>query len=101
LKEADCCIRRVWRLVRIKPEVIQRAEANRVGVRILCKSFRAPSYRTGRLNTPRRAAISSISLGAIIRPTGFLTRGVKPDVRDVYSWARRYAKRLDRAIEVL
>jgi len=88
-------------LIGIKPKVIQRGKANGVGVLILCKSFRAPRYRTGRLNTPRRAAISSISLGAIICPTGFLTRGVKPNVRDVYSGSDRHAERLDRAIKVL
>jgi hypothetical protein len=69
---------------------------------ILRKRFRVPSDRACVLsNIPRRAAVSSISLGAIIRPTGFLTRGVKADVRDVYSGSERHAEGLDRAVEVL
>jgi hypothetical protein len=69
---------------------------------ILRKSFRVPGDGACVLsNIPRRAAESRISLGAVICPTGFLTRGVKPDVRDVYSGSDRYAERLDRAIEVL
>ena len=39
------------RLIGIKPEVIQRAKANRVGVLILRKRFRVPRYRTGRPDT--------------------------------------------------
>ena len=86
LKKPDRCIGRAFRLVRIKPEVIQRAKANRVRVLILRKRFRVPGDRACVLsNIPRRAAKSSISLGAIIRPTGFLTRCMKSDVRDVYS----------------
>jgi hypothetical protein len=69
---------------------------------ILRKGFRVPGDRACVLsNIPRRAAESSISLSAVICPTGFLTRGVKPDVRDVYSESDRYAERLDRAIKVL
>jgi hypothetical protein len=44
-EKANGGIRGIWRLVGIKPEVIQRAEANRVGVLILRKGFRAPSDR--------------------------------------------------------
>ncbi len=102
LKEANRRIREVWRLVRIKPEVIQRAEANRVGVLILRKSFRAPGDRAWVLgNIPWSAAISSISLGAIMCPAGMLKRRMKSDVRDVDSGSKRHAERLDPAIEVL
>jgi len=67
LKVANRSICRVWRLVCIKPEVIQSAEATRVSILILSKSFRAPGDRVCVLgNIPRGAAISSISLGAIM-----------------------------------
>ena len=102
LKEAYRCIRRVWRLVRIKSEVIQGAKPNRVRVLILRKSFRVPGDGACVLsNIPRRAAISSISLGAIICPARLLNRRMESDVRDVYSWPNRHAERLDGAIEVL
>ena len=52
-------------------------------------------------NSPRRAAVSSISLGPVICPAGVLNRRMKSDVRDVYSWPNRNAERLDRTIEVL
>src|SRR5262249_5055727 len=88
LKEAYRRIRRVWRLVRIKPEVIQGPEANRVRVLILRKSFRAPGDRACVLgNIPRRAAIPGISLGAIVCKGGMLGRCMKSDVRNVYSWS--------------
>ena len=87
LKEAYCRICGVWRLVRIKPEVIQRAEANRVGVLILRKSFRVPCDGACVLgNIPRCAAISLIVKRAIICPARMLNRRMKSDVRDVYSW---------------
>jgi hypothetical protein len=52
-------------------------------------------------NIPRCAAISSISLGAIMCPAGMLKRCVKSDVAYVYSGSKRNAERLDGAIEVL
>src|SRR4029078_3584745 len=52
-------------------------------------------------NSPWRAAVSSISLGAVICPAGVLNRCMKSDVRDVYSWPNGYAERLDGTIEVL
>jgi len=89
-------------LIGIEPEIIQRAEANGVGVLILRKSLRVPSDRACVLrNIPRCAAITLIVKRAVIRPAGFLTRGVKPDVRDDYSGSERHAERLDRAVEVL
>ena len=85
-EEADCRIGVLWRLIGIEPEVIQRAEANRVGVLILRESFRVPGYRACVLrNSPRCAAITLVVECAIICPTGFLTRRMKSDVRDVYS----------------
>ncbi len=92
----------VGRLIGIKPEVVQRAEANRVGVLILRKSFRVPRDRARVLgNTPRSVAISQAHEGAIICEGGMLRRGMKSDVRDVHPGSNRHAERLDRAIEVL
>ena len=89
-------------MIGIKPEIIQRAEANRVGVLILRKCFRVPSDRACVLgNTPWRAAVTLIIERAIICPARMLDRRMKSDVRDVYSWPNRHAERLDRAIEVL
>jgi hypothetical protein len=92
----------VWRLIGIEPEIIQRAKANRVRILILRKSFRVPSDSASVLhNIPRCAAITLIVERAVVCPAGFLTWGVKPDVRDVYSWSERHAEGLDRAVKVL
>ena len=92
----------IGRLIGIEPEVIERAEANGVGVLILRKCFRVPGDRACVLgNSPWRAAVSLAVKGAIICPAGMLNRRMKSDVRDVYSWPNRHAERLDRAIEVL
>ena len=89
-------------MIGIKPEVIQRAKANRIRILILRKSFRVPSDRACVLrNIPRSAAVTLIVECAVVCPAGFLTRGVKPDVRDVYSGWERHAEGLDRAVEVL
>jgi len=102
LKVAYHRVRWIGRLIGIKPEVIQGAEANRVGVLILRKSFGVPGYGVGELsNSPRHAAIPGISLGAIMCKAGLLRRRMKTDVRDVYSRSNRHAKRLDGPIEVL
>ena len=54
LKVAYRCVGWVGRLIGIEPEVIQRAEANGVGVLILSKGFRAPGDRACVLgNIPR------------------------------------------------
>ena len=52
-------------------------------------------------NIPRYAAITLIVKRPVICPAGFLTRGVKPDVRDIYSGSERHAEGLDRTVEVL
>ena len=92
----------IGRLIGIKPEVIQRAEANRVRVLILRKSFGVPGYGVGELsNIPRCAAISSISLGAIMCKARMLKRRMKSGVRDVYSGSNRHTEGLDGAIEIL
>jgi hypothetical protein len=89
-------------LIRIKPEVIQRAKANGVGILILRKSFRVPSYGTAGLsNGPWCAAITLVVECAVICPAGMLNRRMKSDVRDVCSGSHRDAERLDGAIEVL
>ena len=102
LKEANRCVSRVRRLVSIEPEVIQGAEANRVGVLVLRKSFCVPSYRIGSLSdSPRCAAITLVVECAVVCPAGMLNRRMKSDVRDVYSGSKRHAKGLNSAIEVL
>ena len=52
---------------------------------------------------PWRAAISSVSLGAIMRKARMLRRRMKPDVTDVIRVERRDKRfeRLNRAIEIL
>ena len=102
LEIAYCRIGWIGRLIRIKPEVIQRAEANRVGILILSKSFRAPGDRACVLgNIPRGTAISRISLRAVMCKAGMLRRRMKADVRDGYSGSNRHAEGLDGAIEIL
>ena len=50
-------------------------------------------------NIPRCAAISSVSLGAIMCPARMLQRRMKSDVAYIYSGSKRNAERLDGAIE--
>jgi len=89
-------------LVGIKSKVIERAKANRVGVLILCKGFRAPRDGVCVLcHSPRCAAIAGIALGAIMCPARMLRRSVETDVRYVYPWSKRYSEGLDAAIKVL
>jgi hypothetical protein len=58
LKVTYCCVHTLRRLVSVKPEIIQRAPANRIGVLILRKCFAVPCYRVTCLsNSPRLAAI--------------------------------------------
>ncbi len=102
LEEADHRTDSLRRLIRIKPEVIQRAEANRVGILILRKSLRAPGDRASVLhNSPRCAAITLIVKRTVVGPGRMLNRRMKSDVRDVCSGSKRDAERLDGAIEVL
>ena len=89
-------------MIRIKPEVIHRAEANRVGILILHKSLRAPGDRASVLGTnPRCAAITLAVKRTIVCPGWMLNRRMKFDVRDVCSGSERDAERLDGAVEVL
>ena len=88
LKEPNCRVGSLWRLVGVEPEVIQRAEANGIGVCVLRDSFAVPSYRrVARLVIirPRRAAVPGVSLGAIVCEARMLRRRMKPDVTDVNS----------------
>ena len=89
-------------MIGIEPEVIQRAEANRVGVLVGRKSFRAPGDRASVLgNSPRSAAIAQVVKRAIICPAGMLNRRMKSGVRDVYSGSKRHAESLNGTIQVL
>ena len=89
-------------MVRIKPEIIQGSEANRVRVLILRKGFRAPGNRARVLsNSPWRAAISLVILRAVVCPARFLWRRVKVDVADVNPRSQRHAERLNSAVQVL
>ena len=89
-------------MIGIKPEVIECAVANGVGVLILRKRFRAPCDRAYVLgNIPRCAAIALAVKRSIICPAGLLDRRVKADVGDVYSGCEGHAERLDGAVEVL
>lgn len=89
-------------MIGIEPEIIQCAEANRVGVAILLNGFGIPRYGiTGLSYSPRRAAVTLVVASAILGPAGMLRRRMKPDVRDVYSGSNGNAERFDRAIEVL
>ena len=89
-------------MIGIKPEVIQRAVTNGVGVLILGKRFRAPKDTAHDLDKiPWTAAISLAHERAIICKGGMLRWRMKTDVRDVCSGSKRHAERSDGAIEVL
>src|SRR5436305_1250416 len=92
---------RLRRLIGVEPKVIQCAPANRVRIRVLSKRFRVPGNGIwGLSNTPRRAAISSISQSSIVRPAGVLRRSVKTDVAYVNPGAQGYAEGLNSTVEV-
>ena len=89
-------------MVGIKPEVIQRAVANRIRVLVSRKRFRVPGNGASVLgNIPRRAAIPGISHRAIMRKARVLRRRMKRDVSNIDSRSYRHSERLNRAIEVL
>ena len=86
----------------IEPKIIQRAEANSVGVLILRKSFCAPGDGVGVLgNSPRCAAIPGVSHGAVVGEAWVLRWGVKTNISYTGSTAQGHTERLDGAIEVL
>src|SRR5213596_2131299 len=88
LKVTYCRVHTLRRLVSVKPEIIQRAPANRIGVLILRKCFAVPCYRaTGLSNSPRLAAITLVVKRPVICPTRLLRRPMKADVTDVGSGA--------------
>ena len=101
LEEAYCSIATLRRGVSIEPEIIQRPPANRVSILIGRKSFRAPGDGACVLcNTPWCAAISRVSLGAIVCPTGMLSRGVETNVTYIDSGGQWHTEGLNRAVEV-
>jgi len=61
LEEANRRIDVLRWLIGVKPEIIQRAPTDRIGVLILRKSFAVPGYRPTRLSdSPRLAAVTLI-----------------------------------------
>jgi hypothetical protein len=90
-------------LICIKPKVIQRPEANRVGVLIGRKGFRAPCDKVwiGGVNIPRCGAIPLVVLRPVVCPGGMLRRRVKGDVTNIDSGPHRHAEGLNSAIQVL
>jgi len=89
-------------LIGIEPEIVERAEANRVGGLVLRKCFCIPSDRACVLrNIPRYAAIALAPWDIVICPTRLLWRRVKSDVTEVSSGTQRHAKGLNAAIEIL
>jgi len=101
LKEAYRCVRRIGPLVGVKPEIVQRAPPNRIGILIGRKSFRAPGNGACVLaNIPRCAAVTGIPDRSIMCPTGMLRRCVKFNISYIDSSAHRHAERLDGAIQI-
>jgi hypothetical protein len=90
-------------LIGVEPEIVKRSEANRIGVLIGRKSFRAPSDQgwVGGINVPRCAAVPGVSYRAIMRKAGMLRWRMKVDVSDIDSRSHRHSERLNRPIEVL
>ena len=98
-EEIDCSSSSLRRLIRVEPEIIQRAPADRVGVLVLSKGLRAPRQRIGSLNRrPGRAAVPLAVKRAVVWPTGMLRRRVKSDVSYVNSSSQRHSERLNCAI---
>ena len=96
LEEPDRRIGALWRLIGVKPEVVECAPANRISVLILRKRFAVPGYGIGRLsNSPRRAAVTLVVECTVICPAGFLRRRMKVDVADVNSGSQRHTERIE------
>ena len=80
-------------MIGIEPEVIERAPANRIRVLILRKRLGVPGDGIARLSdTPWRAVVTMIVLGAVICPAGLLRRRVKSDIAHVHPRAYRHAE---------
>ena len=89
-------------MVRIEPEIIQCAPANRIGILVLRKRFGVPRYGIGCLSeSPRCAAVTLIVKRAIVCPARLLWRRVKAYVAYVDSGSQRHAEGLDSPIQVL
>ena len=91
-----------WWRAGIKAEVIQRAPADCVGILVLRKGFAIPSRRIrGLIEAPGCAAISSISLGTVLRPARMLRRSVESDIRQTWleNWKHNF-KRLNGTVQV-
>jgi len=81
LEQDDCSRVEDWGLVSVKSEIIQRAEADRICVRILSKGLRAPADVAEVVNSiPWCAAIPSVSYGTIVWPTWMLRWCVESDI---------------------
>ena len=89
-------------MVCIEAKVIQRAPANRVGVLIRRKRLRAPGDKVwiAGIHVPRVAAITGISDGAIMRPSGMLRGGMKINIAYINSGSDGNSERLNGAIQV-
>ena len=88
-------------VIGIEPEIVQRAEANGVRIRILGKGLGVPSHALGiwfgiqgSLLNPVLPTVPSLGIRMI-------RRGMKSDVTDVDSGPERDAEGLNRAIEIL
>jgi len=91
----------MWRLIGIKPEIVQRSKPDCIGVRVLRNRFAVPGYRIGSLShRPRRAAVTLVVEGTIICPAGLLRRRVEVDKAEVNSWSERHTERLNPAIKI-
>ena len=89
-------------MIGVKPEIIQCAPANGVGVLILRKGFAVPCNRPGVLSdTPRLAAVTLVVKRVVVCPSRFLRWCMECDITDVGSSAQRHTEGLDRPIEVL
>jgi hypothetical protein len=91
-------------LVVVEPKIVHCGKANRISVLISRKRFTVPCDRGVAglvVVVPRRATIPSVSLGAIMWPTGLLDRRMKSDVSNIDSSSYRHGERLNGSIEVL
>ena len=89
-------------MIGIEPEIVQRAEANGVCVRILGKGFAVPDQCARHLIwSPWCVAESRIADRSVIRKTRMVRRGMKSDVTYADSLPDRHAEGLNRPIEVL
>ena len=90
------------RLICVKSEIVQCAEADSIRIGVLYNSLAVPSDRsTGLSHGPWSAAVTQVVKRAVICPARFLTRRMKGYVADVNARCQGHTEGLNAAVKIL